>query len=57
MVKNLVEPELFMLQLLQWSILGLNMLKRPRLGSVHRLGEAKNVPTPVISTCYRSLAV
>lgn len=33
------------------------MLKRPRLGSVHRLGEAKNVPTPVISTCYRSLAV
>ncbi|CAL1163761.1 unnamed protein product [Cladocopium goreaui] len=27
------------------------------LGSVHRLGEAKNVPTPVISTCYRSLAV
>lgn len=28
-----------------------------RLGSVHRLGEAKGVSTPVISTCYRSLTV
>jgi len=27
------------------------------LGSVHRLGEAKGVSTPVISTCYRSLTV
>ncbi|CAJ1356359.1 unnamed protein product [Effrenium voratum] len=27
------------------------------LGSAHRLGEANGIPTPVISTCYRSLGM
>ena len=28
-----------------------------RLGSVHRMGQEKGVPTPVISTCLRALTV
>ena len=32
-------------------------IKCVRLGSAHRMGQAKGVPTPVISTCYRAQTV